>query len=89
MKLFRVVVSFFMPTGIQFMAERGILAMTPGQALDETLVHLEIDQTKITSFKCWTEVPDRLDNFSEDAQYMKCLNTSYSVRDFWTKRYEA
>jgi len=89
MKLFRVVISFLMPQGIQFMAERGILAMTPGEALDQTLSHLQIDQTKITSFKSWTEIPTQLDSFSYDTQDMMCIGTRYTIKDFWTKRYEA
>ncbi len=88
MSIFRVVISFFLPTGLQFMSERGILAMTPGQALDETLVHLEIDQTKITDFKSWTEKPNKLSIFSEDAQDMNCLNTRYTLKEIWQKRFE-
>ena len=76
-----------MPHGLQFMAERGILAVTPGEALDQTLVHLAIDQTKIQRFKAWTEIPDKLSDFSEDTQMLSCPGTRYTVKEIWHKRY--
>jgi hypothetical protein len=86
MNLYRVVVSF-MKENMQFMAERGVLAMTPGQALDDTITHLGIDLTRIDSFKAWTQRPSALADFSEDAQFLACLGSKHSVRDVWFKRY--
>jgi hypothetical protein len=86
MNLYRVVISF-MREHMQYMSERGVLAMTPGQALDETLSHLRIDHSKIHSFKSWTEKPDKLDAFSYDAQNLACLGSTRTVREIWTKRF--
>lgn len=88
MSLYRVVVSF-MKENLQFMSERGVLAMTPGQALDDVVTSLQVDLTKIDSFKTWTEKPNQLDSFSYDAQFMKCINSHHTVKDVWFKRYEA
>lgn len=88
MRLYRVVVSF-MKEHMQFMSERGVMAMTPGQALDDVFSHLQVDLTKIDSFKAWTMRPDKLDDFSYDAQSLMCLGTNHTVKDVWFKRYEA
>ncbi len=87
MSIYRVVVSYF-NNHLQFMAERGVLAMTPGQALDSTLQHLQIDQTKCHSFKAWTQKPEALTDFSEDALFQECVGSNYTLRDIWSKRYD-
>lgn len=88
MSLYRVVISF-MKEHMQFMQERGVLAMTPGQALDDTVSSLQIDLTRIDSFKAWTTKPSALDDFSYDAQFLTCLGSRHTVKDVWFKRYEA
>lgn len=88
MSLYRVVISF-MKEHLQFMSERGALAMTPGQALDEVLSHLQVDVTRIDGFKAWTTKPKSLDDFSYDAQFLNCLGSKHTVKDVWLKRYEA
>jgi len=86
MRLYRVVISY-MKDQLQFMAERGVLAMSPGQALDDVLSHLQVDQTRISSLKCFTTKPQELDEFTMDAQFLHCIGTNRSVQDIWTKRY--
>lgn len=88
MSLYRVVVSF-MREHMQFMAERGVKAMTPGQALNDVLDALQVDQSRIESLKCMVSKPRELDEFSEDAKFMACVGTSHSVKDIWNKRYGA
>lgn len=87
MNLYRVVVSF-MREQLQFMAERGVIAMTPGQALNDVLDNLQVDLSKVQSFKTWTARPDSLDDFTEDAKFFNCINTKYTVRDYWSKRFD-
>lgn len=86
MSLYRVVISF-MREQMHFMSERGVFAMTPGQALDQVLENLAIDLSKVNSFKTQTEKPEQLDAFSYDAQFMNCLGTGRTVRDIWSKRF--
>ena len=74
---------------MQFMSERGVMAMTPGEALDSVISHLQIDQTRIHSFKAWTAKPMQLSDFSEDCQFLNCLGTGRSVKDIWLKRYDS
>lgn len=68
------------------MAERGVLAMTPGQALDDVLVNLGIDQRRISSLKIWVELPEKLETFCYDAQLMNCVNTNSNLKDLWQQR---
>lgn len=68
------------------MAERGCLAMTPGQALDDTISQLNIDFTQCHGFKAWAQLPSALNEFSEDARFLDCINTNYTVQDVWLKR---
>ena len=72
---------------MSFMAERGVKAMTPGQALDDVLSALQVDQTRIQSLKCLVSKPTELDEFSEDAKFMACIGTSHTVKDIWSKRF--
>ncbi len=59
-----------MLANMQYMSERGILAMTPGEALDSVLGNLQIDQTRVSSLKTLVSRPESLEEFSADAQYM-------------------
>lgn len=86
MSLYCVVVSF-MREHMQFMAERGVKAMTPGQALDDVLSALQVDQSRIDSLKCMVSKPRELDEFSEDAKFLACVGTNMTVKDVWLKRY--
>lgn len=85
MNLYRVVISFFREQ-LQFTQERGCLAMTPGQALDDTFSNLGIDRTKITDLKVWVELPKSLDSFGRDAVYLRAVNSDQSVGDLWKSR---
>jgi hypothetical protein len=87
MSLYRVVVSFFTVQKLQYMAERGVLAMDPGEALNNVLISLQVDLTRINSFKSFVSKPDELSEFSEDAQFLTCINTKHSVKDIWSKRF--
>lgn len=69
------------------MAERGVLAMSPGQALDDVLTHLQVDLTKAYQLKTWVAKPQELSDFSHDAQFCDCVGSRYTVRDVWAKRY--
>lgn len=87
MSLYRVVISF-MRENMQFMSERGVLAMSPGNALDDAVSALGVDQTKVHSFKSLVWRPEALTDFSDDAQFLACIGSKHSVRDVWNKRYE-
>lgn len=76
-----------MRQNMQYMAERGVLAMTPGQALDDVIGNLNIDRTRITGLKCNVELPSRLDAFGEDIQLLDCINSHGSVADVWRARH--
>lgn len=74
---------------MQYMQERGCLAITPGQALDDVVSALSIQVSQVQSFKSWTVIPTALEDFSHDARFLDCIGTKYSVQDIWTKRFEA
>lgn len=88
MRIYRVVISF-MRQGLHFQQERGVKAMTPGQALDDVMSSLSIDQTQISDLKTFVEKPEALDSFNWDTLGMICLNSSQTVRDIWHQRYGA
>lgn len=69
------------------MSERGVLAMTPGEALDMALRSLQVDLSRVESFKSWTERPESLDAFSPDAQWQDCIGAGKSVKDAWERRH--
>jgi hypothetical protein len=86
LSIYRVVVSFLRDQ-LQFMAERGVWAMNPGEALNTALDHLMIKPYLVKSLKTIVEKPDELASFSYDAQNMICLGTRYTVQEIWQKRY--
>lgn len=85
MNIYRVVISFFREN-LQFMSERGALAMTPGEALDQVMGNLQIDQTRIRSLKTMVSKPETLEEFSGDAQMMSVVGNRLSVKDLWESR---
>ncbi len=86
MTVYRVVISF-MRQLVHFQQERGVLAMTPGQALDDVMTALKVDRTQINSLKIWVEDPIALDIFHTDTQSMIAINSSMSVRDLWNRKH--
>jgi hypothetical protein len=82
LNIYRVVISYW-KNELHFMAERGVQASTPGQALDLVLQSLQIDPVQVEKFKSWTERPNSIDAFSPTAQFFKCVGASGSVRDIW------
>lgn len=71
---------------MHFQQERGVLAMSPGQALDDAFSALQIDRTQIYDLKCWVEQPASLDSFGFDAQYMYAVNSDRQLKDLWNSR---
>lgn len=85
MSLFRVVISFMQDLA-HYQQERGALAMTPGQALDDVFSALQIDRTRIYNFRSFVEIPSTLDAFHPDTQGMQAVGSHMSVKDIWERR---
>ncbi len=60
--------------------------MTPGEALDQVMGNLQIDQTRIRSLKTMVSKPETLEEFSGDAQMMSVVGNRLSVKDLWESR---
>lgn len=87
MDIYRVVISFMTAQHMQYMQERGALAMTPGQALDQVIDSLNIDKTRIHSFKTYVQKPETLQEFDRDAAMLVCIGSDMTVKDLWRRKY--
>jgi hypothetical protein len=71
------------------MAERGVLASSPGEALNLALQGLQVDLKCVEHFKAFTERPESLSAFSADAQWSDCIGADRSVKDVWREKLRA
>lgn len=85
MYIYRVVISF-MRDHMHHMHERAALAMGPGQALSDTLAKLNIYTHAVYSFKSMVCEPEKLDDFSLDAQAMPVINSDMRLEDLWKRK---
>lgn len=86
MQIFRVAVSF-MRAQMQYMHERGVFAMSPGDALDRMLGELNIHLSQVQDFKSFVSVPISLDSFGRDAMILTCIGSDSSLLDLWKRKH--
>ncbi len=72
---------------MQYMQERGVLAMTPGEAIDIFIRETNLVMHKVYSFKCWVSKPDELKDFSHDALILNAIGSELSVQDLWKRKH--
>lgn len=85
MSIFRVAISFIRDH-MHHMHERAALAMSPGQALGDTMANLNIYAHSVQSFKSYVSQPDSLDEFGRDALILPVINSDMKLQDLWRAR---
>lgn len=86
MYIFRVAFSF-MRENMQYMHERAVLAMSPGQALSDCLAKLNVYPHCVTSFKAFVSEAQSVEDFGRDAQIMPVIGSDMRLEDLWKRKH--
>lgn len=86
MSLYRVVISY-MYAQVHHIHERGVYAMTPGQALDEAINKLNISPIHTYSFKTWVNKPESIQEFARDAFNLPVIGSDMRLEDLWRRKH--
>lgn len=84
--IFRVNISF-MRDHVHHMYERACFAVSPGQALGDTLAVLNIYPHAVRGFKSLVIQPESLEDFSRDAMIMPVVGSDMRLQDLWKRKH--